>query len=147
MKINWGTGLVIGMTLFIAFIMYMVVTMMTDDAYDHDLVAEDYYRLEMELQGDIDARKNAAKVKNFAFAKAKDAYIISLDSGLTSEEVSGKVILYRPSDERLDREFPLQLTNGKMQLDRSILIPGRYDITLDYEYQGKRYLVTKVINF
>ncbi|MDT0678828.1 cytochrome C oxidase Cbb3, partial [Zunongwangia sp. F117] len=36
MKINWGTGLVIGMVAFISFIMYFVVTMMTSNEYDHD---------------------------------------------------------------------------------------------------------------
>ena len=50
MKINWGTGLVIGMVLFIAFIMFMVITMMTDKKYSHDLVTEDYYQKEIVYQ-------------------------------------------------------------------------------------------------
>ena len=59
MKINWGTGIVIGMTLFIGFIMYMVITMMTDKNYDHDLVTEAYYAKDLAYQQEIDAEKNA----------------------------------------------------------------------------------------
>ena len=45
MKINWGTGIVIGMTLFISFILYLVFNMLTDEKFDHDLVTEEYYKI------------------------------------------------------------------------------------------------------
>ena len=63
MKINWGTGLVIGMLAFISFIMYFVITMLSSKDYDHDLVTEDYYRAELYYQQDIDAEKNALAMK------------------------------------------------------------------------------------
>ena len=63
MKINWGTGLVIGMVLFMGFIMFFVITMTTDDKYSHDLVAEDYYKQEMQLQETIDAATNEAQLE------------------------------------------------------------------------------------
>ena len=50
MKINWGTGLVIGMVLFISFILFFVYRMTTDNDLEHDLVTEGYYQKEMELQ-------------------------------------------------------------------------------------------------
>ena len=62
MKINWGTGIVIGMVLFISFIMFMVITMITDENYDHEMVTESYYEKGMVYQQEIDAETNA---KNF----------------------------------------------------------------------------------
>ncbi len=59
MKINWGTGLVIGMVLFMAFIMYFVIKISTEKKYDYDLVTEEYYKKEMVYQKEIDAEENS----------------------------------------------------------------------------------------
>ena len=44
MKFNWGTGIVLAFIAFISFIMYFVISMNTNNKYDHDLVSENYYR-------------------------------------------------------------------------------------------------------
>ena len=62
MKFNWGTGIVITIIAFIAFIMYFVITMSTDNAYSHDLVTDKYYQEELNYQEEINAEKNAKKL-------------------------------------------------------------------------------------
>lgn len=59
MKLNWGQSIVVALILFIGFIMYFVITMMTDQKYDNDLVVESYYEKDLTLQNDIDQKKNA----------------------------------------------------------------------------------------
>ncbi len=41
-KINWGTGIVIAMVLFIIFILSFVYKTIAVDKYEHHLVSEDY---------------------------------------------------------------------------------------------------------
>ena len=63
MKFNWGTGIVVTIIAFIAFIMYFVITMSTDNTYSHDLVTDKYYQEELNYQQEIDAEKNANRLK------------------------------------------------------------------------------------
>jgi hypothetical protein len=58
MKLNWGTSIVIAMVLFISFIMYMVITMTTQKAYDHDLVVDEYYKKEMTFNDKLQKIEN-----------------------------------------------------------------------------------------
>lgn len=50
MKIGWGTGIVIAFALFIAFIMFFVVSMTSNKKYDHDFVTDNYYEKELTYQ-------------------------------------------------------------------------------------------------
>jgi hypothetical protein len=59
MKINWGTGIVIAIGLFMTFILVLVYKMTVDQKYNHDLVVEEYYKKELAFQEEIDAEKNA----------------------------------------------------------------------------------------
>lgn len=61
-KFNWGTGLAIGMILFVSFILFLVTTMLTSAKYEHDLVTEDYYAAELHYQNDIDAEQNLQRL-------------------------------------------------------------------------------------
>ena len=72
MKINWGTGLVIGMVLFIGFIMYFVIQIMTDKELDYDLVVEEYYKREMVYQQELDAEKNSFSLTSNVKKQMKD---------------------------------------------------------------------------
>ncbi|NOQ92040.1 MAG: cytochrome C oxidase Cbb3, partial [Flavobacteriaceae bacterium] len=42
-KINWGTGIVIAMLMFMTFILTFVYKSLTQE-YTHELVSEDYYK-------------------------------------------------------------------------------------------------------
>ncbi len=62
-KLNWGFGVVLAFPGFISFIMYFIITMSSDTKYSHDLVTKDYYKQELNFQKNIDATKNAKKLK------------------------------------------------------------------------------------
>ena len=47
MKINWGTGIVIALVLFMSFILYFVITITIQPKYSYDLVHEEYYKEEL----------------------------------------------------------------------------------------------------
>ncbi|MCI5056755.1 MAG: FixH family protein [Flavobacteriales bacterium] len=148
MKISWGTGLVIGMVLFIGFIMYFVYRMTTDNNLQHDLVTEGYYQKEMELQGDIYAQQNmAAMEKQIIGSKTEEGYFLRFPEGFEAEKIKGKVFLYRPSNKQLDFEILLELTNPNLLIPDSRLLDGRWNITIDWEYEGKKYRFKKQITY
>ena len=148
MKINWGTGIVIGMALFIGFIMFFVITMTTDDKYSHDLVEEDYYQKEIVYQEEIDAENN---LKSFSEPitgqRTGDGWLLEFPKELDPEKVEGTVFLYRPSNKQLDFDFPMVISGSNLLIPDNRLLDGRWNITLDWMYEGKRYLYKKSITY
>lgn len=146
MKINWGTGLVIGMALFIGFILFLVYRMTTDNNLEHDLVTEGYYQKEMELQDNIYAQQNtAAMEKQITGIKNDMGYLLQFPEGFAPEKIKGRVFLYRPSNKQLDFELPLELTDPNLLIPDNRLLDGRWNITIDWEYEGRKYRFNKEI--
>jgi len=148
MKNNWGTGLVIGMVLFIGFIMFMVITMMTDKKYSHDLVTEDYYQKEIVYQQEIDAEKNLSSFSEPISGKRTDeGYLLKFPKEIDPQKVAGTVFLYRPSNKQLDFDFPMVISGSNLLIPDNRLLDGRWNITLDWKYEGKRYMYKKSITY
>lgn len=146
MKWNWGTGLVVAMAAFIGFILYMVITMSTNKKYSHDLVTESYYAKEMAYQTEIDAETNTNNLKeNIEGKKTKEGWLLSFPSELEASKVTGKVFLYRPSNQQLDFDFPLVLSRSNLLIPDKQLVDGRWNITIEFEYNGTSYLYKKSI--
>lgn len=148
-KINWGTGIVIAIALFIAFIMYMVVTMLTNKGYDHDLVTENYYKKELDFQGDIDAFKKANSLpEKVIIYRVEKGLKVQFPKTFKPDELKkGKVFLYRPSNKQLDFELPITLTNSFFLIPEERLIGGRWNVFVSWIYKNERYLVKKELEY
>lgn len=141
MKINWGTGLMIGMILFIGFIMFFVIKISTDKAYDYDLVTEEYYKKELIYQQEIDAQQNANSLaQNITGSKTQKGWVLRFPENLDYSKISGNVFLYRPSNKKLDFQEPLQLTGQELLIPDERLVPGRWNTIVQWSYKGKDYL-------
>ncbi len=146
MKINWGTGIVIAFGLFMAFILYFVFLVQSDKRYDNELVISDYYKYEMSLEGQQQRERNA----NALDTKVE---IINSDTGVSIifpnefdyTKIEGKISLYRPSDEKLDFEIPISLSSSNLLIPRNVLADGRWDIYVDWKYEGTEYFNKKSI--
>jgi nitrogen fixation protein FixH len=148
MKINWGTGLVLGMIAFIGFIMFMVITMLTNKEYDHDLVTEGYYERDLKYQTEIDAEKNGNSLSAaITGERTPDGWLISFPQEIQPEKIQGTVFLYRPSNKRLDFNIPIVLSNSKLLIPDERLLDGRWNITLDWQYEGEHFMYKKSINY
>jgi nitrogen fixation protein FixH len=148
MKINWGTGIAIAIGLFMAFILVLVVKMTTDKDYNHDLVVEEYYKKELAFQDEIDAQKNASllseKIKG---SKVAGGWLLAFPKELESKKIRGTVFLYRPSNKQLDFDFPIELSGLNLLIPDESLLDGRWNITVDWEYNGRSYLYKESINY
>ncbi|MBZ9729250.1 FixH family protein [Salegentibacter sp. JZCK2] len=141
MKINWGTGIVIGMALFISFILYLVINMLTDKKFNHDLVTEEYYQKELYYQEEIDAETNAfALEENISDRRVENGWIIEFPEYLELSKISGNLNFYRPSDENLDFNIPLKLTSYQIFIKDEQLKKGRWNINIHWEYEETPYL-------
>jgi nitrogen fixation protein FixH len=148
MKINWGTGLVIGMLLFIGFILFLVIKMTTNEALNHDLVTEDYYNKELRYQEEIDAEKNMNDFKeNIIGEKIADGWLLKFPKEIDASKIKGTVFLFRPSNKKLDFDFPIELSSSNLLIPDERLLDGRWNITIDWSYNNKNYLYKKAITY
>ena len=146
MKWNWGTGLVIAMAAFMTFILYFVVKMSTTESFSHDLVTEDYYAKEMLYQNEIDAETNTNNLtEKFVSKKTENGWLLVFPKELEPSKINGKVFLYRPSNETLDFDFELKLTSSHLLIPDNKMLDGRWNITIDWTYDGKPFLYKKQI--
>lgn len=140
MKISWGTAIVMAITSFVAFIMFFVLTMITDDAYSHDLVVEEYYKNELSFQEQLDKTQNATLLsENINLKRTSEGLVITFPEELEFSKIKGNVFLYRPSNKQLDSEIPLSLSTNQLLVPDKSLLDGRWNIIIDWEYLGEKY--------
>jgi len=146
MKINWGTGLAIGMVLFIGFIMYFVIKISTDKEYDYDLVTEEYYARDMMYQNEIDAEENGNALKNnISGKKIAEGWMLTFPENMDYSKITGTVFLYRPSNKQLDFRLPLELSGHNLLIPDDRLVGGRWTTIINWSYNGEDYLYKKEI--
>jgi hypothetical protein len=148
MRINWGTGIVIAFALFMSFILFFVFRVQSDSKYDNELVVEDYYKQERILQDVLNKEENAAHLQQkVTIEDTKEGILIVFPTDFNPKGIKGKVSLYRPSDQKLDNESQISLsTSNHLLIPKSDLAGGRWDIIVDWQYQGKTYLNKEMMN-
>ncbi|MFC4269556.1 FixH family protein [Polaribacter marinivivus] len=144
MKFNWGTGIVVTIIAFIAFIMYFVITMSTDNTYSHDLVTDKYYQEELNYQQEIDAEKNANRLKEkVTIEKNSKGLKIEFPKSFTPRNIEGKVFLYRPSNKQLDFEIPISISKSYLLVPEQRLVDGRWNMKIFWKHKNTNYLIKK----
>ena len=148
MKFNWGTGIVLVFIGFISFIMYFVINMNTVEKYSTSLVTKDYYEAELEYQNDINKETNAKDLAlDLSWKRTDKGLEIAFPETMEKEKITGKVFLYRPSNEQVDFETAISLSNHNLLIPDNRLLDGRWNITVDWQYKGKSYLYKKEITY
>ena len=145
-KINWGTAMVIAMVLFMAFILQFVYRSIAIDKYEHQLVSEDYYKDELYYQQEIDKMNNASKLtQNVKVDRVGEGMLVSFPDEMTFTEITGIVYFQRPSDERLDFQKNISLSNHSMLITDDKLINGKWKVKIDWKYGDEEYLLKEAI--
>ncbi len=149
MKISWGTGIVIAIVLFMSFILYFVIKVQTNSFYDSELVEDDYYKQEQFIDANMQKAKNLNQLKNQVVIKrVEEGFLIEFPAELNPNKITGKVSLYRPSNQKLDSEIPISLSNDShLLIPNRLLVDGLWDIILDFECEGIAYLKKETVYF
>lgn len=149
MKINWGTGIVIAFALFMSFILFFIIKVQTNSKYDNEFVVKEYYKKELLAQQDLDKEQNAYDLKKdqVLIKEVPEGIAIDFPKDFDFNTIKGKVSLYRPSNQKLDFEVPISLSSAHLLIPKSNLVGGRWDISIDWNYQGKNYLNKQEVYF
>lgn len=148
LKFNWGTGIVIAIACFMGFILFFIIKVQSNSLYDNELVVAEYYKHERSLDAELESEQNAANLKqDVTIENMADAIKLTFPEGFDYKQITGKVSLYRPSSQRLDFEIPVSLSGSYMLIPKSDLAGGRWDLTLDWNYNGKAYRSKEMFNF
>lgn len=138
---NWGTKIIIVMSVFVAGIFYMVFTCMRQT--DIQLVAPDYYEQEIAYQGVIDKENNYRALTNKPALKddlASGKFKIDFSSIPDYKNMTGQIKFFRPSEAKKDFMVDLQLGDDGIQwLDKENLSPGKWIVKLEWEDGSKQY--------
>ncbi len=130
---NWGVKITLAFSFFVAFILYMVITIMTKD---FDLVADDYYAQEINYQEKQQKLTNAHR----------DGVVVQVE--LTKEKITltyppgttGTLYFYHASEEDFDKRFPISPDANHMQsIQRDQLVSGHYNLKVDFQSARTEY--------
>ena len=138
---NWGKGIAIALALFIGFIMYMVVNMMSTKI---DLESEDYYQREMNYSSELKAINRDRKFIDRPKVSITDLHlVIQFPSDFEVSNI--ELFLRRSNDDRNDRTYPISGTKT-FTLPKSELVTGGYELVLTYELDGENYIQKREIS-
>jgi len=141
MKINWGTAIVIAFGLFMTFILYFVFKVQSDSKYDNELVVEKYYQKELTFEKQMEKEQNAHDmIENVTIISTEKGIEVTFPKEYDITKIQGKVSLYRPSNKKLDFEISISLSDPHLLIPKSNLVGGRWDISVDWSYDGKEFL-------
>lgn len=148
MKWNWGKGIALAIAAFMGFILYFVIKVQSDSTYDNELVADDYYKQEIQFQEEINKKENTANLKEkVRIETSKEGIQITFPQEFEPTQIKGKIFLYRPSNQKLDFERPISLSTSHLLIPKNDLVDGRWDISIDWSYQDQKYLDESTIYF
>lgn len=141
---NWGWRITIFLTLFIGFIMSMVIYSFSTT---NDLVSEDYYNQEIQYQQNIDAQKNALFLANeVTLVIENKSIVLTFPSNFSQVIEKGDITFYRPDNAKLDKSFDLNLNElNKQFIPKADIVRGFYNVTIQFVSDKKTYLFNKEI--
>lgn len=137
---NWGKGIVIGMSLFMAFILVLVISLMSHSV---DLESEDYYQREINYQSEITAMNKSNELKEKVVVTSMENHVsVVVPAELNCENI--EVELKRPDNKDLDQTFKVNNTKSYL-IDKTKLVKGHYNVEIRYQVAGTEYMQKQTI--
>ena len=145
MKINWGTGIAIFYTCFVAAMLFMVIKSSQNNVH---LVEENYYQKDLNYEAFRLKRQNSSEMASKVLIQYSDKNN-SLELAFPKEmkDIKGKLTFFRPSNKYLDKTFELKLSkNSTMSILIGKNMPGgKWQIQVDWESLGEKFYKEKTI--
>ena len=141
----WPYAIVVAMVLFMGYIAMFVYKAMNQDV---DLVSKNYYEQELEYQDHIDkvGRTVAAGDVALNYDAEAQTILLQLPASMKGQVISGRIILFRPSNDKLDQELPLQPGRDLSQLiETAKLEKGLWKVRVNFSAGDETYYTEKTI--
>ena len=148
LKISWPTGIILSISLFVIFILTFVYKVMFLPEYDHHLVSEDYYKEELNYQQEIDKLNNAAELPtDVELHKTAKGLEIIFPESFDPASISGTISFKRLSNDKIDFTQQIVLTNPRLLIPDERLVPGRWNVRIDWKVAHTSYLLKEKITY
>lgn len=126
---NWGNYIVVSFIAFGLFIGYMAVVSFQQSV---DLVAEDYYQQEIAYQDHIDKVDNTENLAVKVSVHQQNGHL-SIRFPQVMQTIRGQIVLFRPSDSSLDRNYEISVNASLEQSISTVgLAKGMYKLKVDW---------------
>lgn len=131
---NWGKGLVIGLGLFMGFVVFLVVMMFQapDDSFD-----KDYYEKGLDYDQEYNRKKQVLTDNATPEIKLQEDSFNIVFSALDS----GNLKMVRPSSHLEDEDF--KLVDKKTTISTNKLKRGEWKLIIEWNANNKEYLYEK----
>lgn len=137
MRISWGYKILIGYSLFVMGILFLVFKA---NQQSFDLVTENYYEAELKYQEVIDQKGRTAQLSAPPkISHSVNAITVQLPPEFLSRRVQGEIYLYRPSDASKDVRKSFTTTDGVFGLNLDKEASGAYELKLSWQEGGRTY--------
>lgn len=144
MKLNWGWGIAIFYTLFVAALLYQVWKSTT---YDNSLVEKDYYAKDITYQEHYNKLLNASKLQmDLSIIELPQKEAVRLTFPQEVGMPTGVIQFFNPSASTLDFSVAVACDEDREQLiSTADLKKGLWRVKVEWEADGKAYYKEEVI--
>jgi hypothetical protein len=134
---NWGWKIALAYTGFVVMVLAMVVYTMNQDLF---LVADDYYKQEIEYQQEIDKMENVAALSDKIRWKKEGTYIfLTFPKEFQNVKTAGNIHFFRPSDANKDKIIDLNVQGLQQKVFVGALDKGFWKLKINWQAGGKSY--------
>jgi hypothetical protein len=144
MNLNWGTGIVSSIIIFLLLSLAMVIHFMNQRV---DLVTDNYYEKTLIYQNNINEAKRSSEIdKAFVLEYAGNQLKLVFPDSIASKLSDAELYFYRPSDSNLDFKTPIQVDKkGELVLDVSKINRGYWKVQMKWLMNKESYLVERTV--
>lgn len=142
MKFNWGTGIAIFFTIFVASLIFQVIKSMQ---YDNSLVVNDYYAEDQRYQQHYVKLLNSQSLEqDVTFKRGLATVEVQFPGNMTG--ISGEIFMFCPSDSRQDKKIPIAADSANtMTIPLEGLKKGKWMLKVDWQSGDKSYYKEEVL--
>jgi len=140
---NFGNKILI---LYLSFVSLIATLVTLCYKQDVELVSSDYYSQEIQFQDRINATNNEKRSEyTIRHNVSTNGIAFTVDSALLTKDFKGSIILFRPSDSKLDRTYPMNFVNQQQVIENKTLVHGVYKLQLSWTSNQIPYFKEEVI--
>jgi len=143
---SWGWRIVVVYAFFVIMTLSMVIYFMGQKV---ELVADDYYKQEIEYQDQLDKIANTKLLKEpigFAYSASGNSISINFPQEHLMQGIKGSIHFYRPSNADEDKRFEvLPAKTGEQKIAVGSLSRGLWKVKISWSSSGNDYYDERVI--
>ena len=145
MKLSWGYKIMLGYSLFVAGIVFLVIKASSQKL---DLVTKDYYEQELQYQTMIDQSANTARLSApVTVDQTATELKIAFPQEMKEKKKSVQFYLYYPADAKKDFRKTFELNENEFVQPLPTAMNGMYELKLSWKVDAVKYYFEKKLFF